>query len=154
MRKLTIGLLGATALVLSTVGTAAAAPAPGGSVLGSAEIELTDPYSVFEFSVHARGDGRSGQGVVWLAHRDDQQIGWMVARVDCVRVTGSLGVVTGVVSDAQDFAVAAPGDPIALTVRDGATDSVSFASREEARKCGRSTAQPHEITRGDFRVTR
>ncbi|MBN6036554.1 hypothetical protein [Amycolatopsis sp. 195334CR] len=152
MKRALITLLGATALALSTVGTAAAAT--GGSVLGGAEIELTDPYSVFEFSVHASGDGRAGQGVVWLAHRDDQRIGWMVARVDCVRVTGSLGVVTGVVSDAQDFAVAAPGDPIALTVRDGAKDSISFASREEARKCGRSPAPAHEITRGDFRVLR
>lgn len=148
-----ICLLGVTAFALSTVGTAAAAPARG-SVLGSAEIELSDPYSVFEFSVHAQGDGRSGQGVVWLAHHDDQHVAWMVARVDCVRVAGSVGVVTGVVSDAQDFAVAAPGDPIALTVRDGAKDSVSFASGEDARKCGRSPAPAHEITRGDFRVTR
>ncbi|AXB47002.1 hypothetical protein A4R43_34925 [Amycolatopsis albispora] len=150
-----IGLLGATALLLATVGTAAAAPARDVSVLGNAEVELQDPYSVFEFSVHAHGNGHSGQGVLWLAHRDDERIGWMVARIDCVRVAGSLGVVTGVVSDAQDFAVASPGEPIALTVRDdGTKDGVSFASREEVTRCGKSPVPLHPITSGDFRVSR
>jgi hypothetical protein len=146
--------LAAAAALLSTAGTAGAATTGTASVLGHAEIDTQDPASTFEFSVHAQGNGRSGQGVVWMSHHDDTRIGWMVARVDCVRVVGSLGIVTGVVSDAQNFAVASPGEPIALTVRDnGTADTLSFASREQAQRCHRSPDQETQVSRGDFRVS-
>lgn len=148
-----MGLIGATAAILAT-----AAPADGEatrrvSVLGHAEIDTHNPNSVFEFSIHATGRGRSSSGVVWVSHHDDTRIGWMVARVNCVRVIGKIGVVTAVVSDAQDFAIAAPGDPIALTVRDNSTgDTISVASRHQVRECHMSRTPAHEIDRGDLSV--
>ncbi|WP_158892114.1 hypothetical protein [Amycolatopsis anabasis] len=141
--------------LLATAGaaTAEAGAARGGSVLGNAEIDTHNPESVFEFSVHAQGDGRSGRGVVWMSHHNDERIGWMVARVDCVRVEGPVGVVTAVVSDAEDFAVASPGEPIALTVRDNGTkDAISFTSPEQVKRCHGAREPGREITRGDFRV--
>lgn len=119
------------------------------SVVGQAEIDQVNPVSVFEFSVHARAD----QGVIWMAHRNDTQIGWMVARVECVRVSGRVGVVTGVVVAAQDFVVG-PGDPVGLTVRDdGTRDQLGFPSPEQIKRCqpGQLT---HEISRGDFKIFR
>lgn len=158
MTRALVNVMAAAGMILVTAGSAAAdvETAQRASVLGTAEIHTHDPHSVFEFSVHAWGDGRSGTGAVWLSHHDDEQIGWLVARVDCVRVTGSLGVVTAVVSDAQDFSGAAPGDPIALAVRDhdtnGTRDSLRFAAREQAEKCHTPETTEHEISRGDFRV--
>lgn len=154
-RKTLISLTGAAAVLVATAGAAPADVETGRtvSVLGTAAIDITTPESTFEISVHARGDGRSGAGVIWISHHNDEVIGWMVARVDCVRIDGGLGVVTAVVSDAEDFAVAGPGDQVALTVRDSGTkDRASFASREQAAKCQKSRDQEFEITRGDFEV--
>lgn len=151
-----IGVIGAAAAVLALAAPAAQADSESArhvSVLGHAEIDTHNPDSVFEISIHATGRGRSASGVVWMSHHNDARIGWMVARVDCVRVLGKVGVVTAVVSDAQDFAVAAPGDPIALTVRDNPTlDSMRFASRHQAQQCRIPRTPEQEITRGDFRV--
>ncbi|WP_143101862.1 hypothetical protein [Amycolatopsis marina] len=123
------------------------------AVLGHAEIDTHDPYSVFGFTVHAQGNGRSGKGVVWMSHHNDEQIAWMVARVDCVRTKGKVAVVTAVVSDAQDFPPARPGESIALAVRDnGSQDTLSFASREQATRCHTAQEPDHPITRGDFRI--
>jgi hypothetical protein len=152
-----IGTLTAAIAMLATGGAVAAdvEAAPHVAVLGSAEFETHDPYSVFEFSVHARGDGRSGEGVLWMSHHNDELVGWMVARVDCVRSVGPRAVVTAVVSDAQDFAPAVPGDRIALTVRDnGDQDTLSFASREQVTTCHMSREREFPITSGDFRVLR
>ncbi|OLF17423.1 hypothetical protein BU204_11655 [Actinophytocola xanthii] len=152
-----LGTLTAALAMLTTTGAATAdvEAAPSVAVLGSAEKEIHDPYSVFEFSVHARGDGRSGEGVLWMSHHNDELVGWMVARVDCVRSVGSRAVVTAVVSDAQDFAPAAPGDSIALTVRDnGGQDTLSVASREQVTTCHMSREQEFPVTRGDFRILR
>lgn len=152
-----ICMLTAVFAMLATAGAAAsdAEATRSVAVLGKAEIDTHDPYSVFEFSLHARGDGRSGEGVMWMSHHNDELVGWMVARVDCVRSKGRLVVVTAVVSDAQDFAPAVPGDPIALTVRDnGGQDTLSFASREQVTTCHMSREPEFPITRGDFRVLR
>ncbi|OLF13481.1 hypothetical protein BU204_27175 [Actinophytocola xanthii] len=152
-----IGTLTAALAMLGTTGAATATvqAAPHVAVLGSAKFDTHDPYSVFEFSVHARGDGRSGTGVLWMSHHNDESVGWMVARVDCVRPVGARAVVTAVVSDAQDFAPAAPGDRVALTVRDnGVKDTLSVASREQVRTCHMSPEPEFPITRGDFRVLR
>lgn len=158
MRKPQRTLISAVTATFAMLATAGAATsevetARSASVLGHAEIEIVDPYSVFEFSVHAQGDGRSGTGVVWMTHHNDEQIAWMVARVDCVRVNGPVAVVTAVVSDTQDFPVASPGEHIALAVRDnGGQDAMSFASREQVTRCRTSVAPDYPVTRGDFRV--
>lgn len=153
-RRTVISLVTATLAMLATAGAATAEveTARSATVLGRAEIDTHDPYTVFEFSVHAKGNGRSGEGVVWITHHNDDQIAWMVARVDCVRAEGSVAVVTAVVSDTQDFPPASPGEHIALAVRDnGSQDTMSFASREQVRKCHTSEEPDYPITRGDFR---
>ncbi|WP_156050764.1 hypothetical protein [Allokutzneria albata] len=149
MRKTTRAFPGmATALITMLTVAMPATAGNTASVVGRAEIDTHDPVSTFEFTVHAR----AGRGVVWIAHHDDEQIGWLVARVDCVRVTGGIGVVTAIVSDAQDFSGATPGDPISLTVRDDrAGDRLGFASREQVRRC-HGLEPTHGITRGDLRV--
>lgn len=153
--KTVTALVTAMASILATTSTATAEgeTTRDVSVLGTAAIAIPVPASVFEISVHARGDNHSGTGVFWMSHHNDERIGWMVARVDCVRTEGRVGIVTAVVSDAQDFAVASPGDPIALTVRDnGRHDIVSFASREQVTRCQMPRTDEIRITSGDLRV--
>jgi hypothetical protein len=157
-QRAVISLVTATFAMLATAGAATSeVETPRRvAVLGQAEIDTIDPYSVFEFSVHAQGNGRSGEGVVWMTHHNDEQIAWMVARVDCVRADGPVAVVTAVVSDAQDFPPASVGEHIAVAVRDNSTqgtqDTMSFASREQVTKCRTSVAPDYPVTRGDFRV--
>lgn len=141
----------ATAVALLAFTPTAEAATSTVSVIGEAEIAIPEPASTFDFRVHASGDGHSGTGVIWLSHHNDTRIGWAVARVDCVRRHGQVAILTGVVGDAQDFAVAGPGDPISLTIRDGAPDMLGFASREQVTRCqGPKPGQP--ITTGDFRI--
>ncbi|GAB3479297.1 hypothetical protein GCM10027521_14240 [Amycolatopsis cihanbeyliensis] len=156
MRKAAIGM---SVAAIAMLGTAAAATAGAEvsrnvSVLGRAEIDTHDPASVFDISVHAWGNGHSGKGVIWMSHHYAEQVGWLVARVDCVRSEGPLGIVTAVVADAQDFAGITPRDPINLTVRDNGTkDSLAFASGEQVKRCHRSRTREHEIARGDFQMS-
>lgn len=142
----------ATAAALLTFTSTAHAGTQPASVVGSAEVDTdTVPVTTFDIRLHAHGDGRSGNGVIWLTHHDDTRIAWAVARVDCVRRQGATVVVTGVVGDAQDFAVAGPGDPVSVTVRDGDPDLVGLASREQVTRChGPRPTSP--VTRGDFRL--
>lgn len=141
-------------LSLSHVASAAlqaAAPRPV-SVVGVAEVDTdTVPVTTFDIQVHARGDGRSGEGVIWLTHRDDTRIAWAVARVDCVRRQGGTVMVTGVVGDAEDFAIAAPGDRISVSVRDGDPDLIGVGSREQVTHC-HGPLPTATVTRGDFRI--
>ncbi|RSM64480.1 hypothetical protein DMH04_51320 [Kibdelosporangium aridum] len=117
-----------------------------GFVVGYAQIDTaTTPVTVFEFAVHAHDD----RGVVWIAHRGDTQMGWLVARVDCVRTHDRVGVVTAVVGAAHDVP-AVRGDRIAVTVRDGATDRISVGPA--AAPCDPGPAQERPVSRGDFRV--
>ncbi len=153
-RKILVSL-SVAAITLS--GTAAAAAHPrSSSITGRAELDTRDPLTTFEFTIHAEGNGRTGEGVVWMAHHVSGEIGWLVARVDCVRVDGATATVTGVVTDAGDFTGAGPGDPISLTVRDNGTkDVIAFGSREQVqRKCQAAAGRSAEITRGDFRLGR
>lgn len=123
------------------------------SVVGYAAIDIPEPASTFDFRVHARGNGRSGEGVVWLSHHDDTRIAWAVARVDCVRRIGRVVIITGVVGDAQDFAAAEPGDAISLSVRDGGPDQIGFVSGDEVTRC-HGLVPERAIDRGDFVISR
>ena len=143
--KQRICLAAAVALVALTPSMAqAASPQPSGgrplSVIGAAEIDTVEPPSTFDFRVQAGGDGRSGSGVIFLTHHNDNQISWAVARVDCVRRYGRDVVVTGVVGDTQDFAVADPGDRVSVAVRDGSPDSLGFGSRDQVTSLSGSAA--------------
>lgn len=151
-------LLAAIAALLALAPTAVATPsvadaATGAvSVVGTGYVDLTDPPTTFEFQVHAHGDGRTGRGVLWLTHSNDDLISWAVARVDCVRRHGRAVVVTGRVDDAQDFAVG-PGDPISVSVRDGDPDLIGFGSGNQVRPC--LGPPPNQaVSRGDFTVDR
>ncbi|MFC0105126.1 hypothetical protein [Kibdelosporangium aridum] len=117
-----------------------------GFVVGYAQIDTaTEPVTVFEFAVDARDD----RGVVWIAHRGDTQMGWLVARVDCVRTDDQVGVVTGVVSAPHDVP-AVRGDRIAVTVRDSVIDRISVGP--STGRCHAGPAQELAVSRGDFRV--
>lgn len=145
-------ILAASVVLLALTPSAAQAAPPTVSVVGSAEIDTVDVPSTFDFRVQARGDGRSGSGVIILTHHNETMISWAVARVDCVRRYGrSVVVVTGVVGDAQDFAAAGPGDPISLSVRDGSPDLIGFGSGDGVRPC-RGPLPDRPVDRGDFRV--
>lgn len=155
MRRTSVALAATTIALLATTvttTTATAAPTPV-SVLGTARIDTGNPATgVFDVFVHGHGDGRSGTGVVWMSHHNDELVGWMVVRVDCVRKAGRVGIVTGVVSDAQDF-LAGPGDRISLTVDDRRPrDRIGFAAQGEAQRC-RGPRADGEITGGDLRVS-
>jgi hypothetical protein len=148
--------LAAAALLTPTPSVAQAAPdqASSGrpvSVIGAAEIDTVEPPATFDFRVQASGDGRTGSGVIFLTHHDDARISWAVARVDCVRRSGRDVVVTGVVGDAQDFAVAGPGDRVSVSVRDGSPDRLGFGSRDQVTRC-RGPLPDRAVDRGDFRI--
>ncbi|MEV6909945.1 hypothetical protein [Amycolatopsis sp. NPDC051071] len=155
-RKVLVTLSMAAVTLLGAGAAADAAPGRTVSMTGRAELDTQDPLTTFEFMVHAKGNGRTGDGVVWMAHHVGDQLAWLVARVDCVRVEGNVGTVTATVTDAEAFTGAVPGDPISLTVRDNGTkDVIAFGSREQVeRKCQAAAGQALEITRGDFRLGR
>ncbi|WP_409497202.1 hypothetical protein [Amycolatopsis sp. cmx-11-12] len=159
MNKMKKALAGVSVAVVALVGTGAAAVAESArtvSMTGRAELDTQNPLTTFEFTVHAKGNGRTGEGVLWMAHHVHGGLSWLVARVDCVRVEGAVGTLTGVVTDAEAFTGAVAGDPVSLTVRDNGTkDLVAFGSREQVtRRCAPAAGQAMEITRGDFQLRR
>lgn len=150
MKRIAAFLLAAFLMLTPTAAAGSPASPRQVSVLGWSAIDIAEPMSTFDFRVHARGDGRTGSGVVWLSHHDDSRIGWAVARVECVRKFGPIVVVTGVVGDAQDFVVG-PGAQISLSVRDGAPDMIGFGSGDPVKRCG--GPRPEQvISRGDFTI--
>lgn len=161
MNKTKKALLGLSMAAVALLGTGTAASAETGakravSLTGHGELDTQNPLTTFEFTVHARGNGHTGEGVLWMAHHVGGGMSWLVARVDCVRVDGAVGTVTGVAVDAEAFSGVEAGDPISFTVRDNGTkDLVAFGSRDQVhRKCQAAAGQATEITRGDFRVRR
>ncbi|GAB3765602.1 hypothetical protein [Microlunatus parietis] len=144
-------LITAAVLAALTPGAAAAVP-PETTVIGTAEIRIEQPASTFDFRVQATGDGRSGTGVIFLTHHDDREISWAVARVDCVRWHGRTVTVTGVVGDAENYAVARPGDRVSLSIRDGRPDLIGAAFQDEAHRC-RGPVPNQPVDEGDFVIT-
>ncbi|RJQ79464.1 hypothetical protein D5S17_10675 [Pseudonocardiaceae bacterium YIM PH 21723] len=123
--------------------------------MGQAELDIHDPDSVFRYAVRARGDGRTGDGVLWISHHHGAQFSWLVAAVTCVRGTGSTAAVTAKVIDSRDMPIAAPGVPIAFTVRDNGTkDRISVTFGQSVHRCDTATGDEAEISRGDFQVRR
>ena len=154
MRKICLAAAVALVALIPSVAEAVPPPPSAGrpvSVIGAAELDTAEPPTTFDFRVQATGDGRTGHGLIFLTHHDQTRISWAVARVDCVRRYGRAVVVTGVVGDAQDYAVAGPGDRVSLSVRDGAPDLIGFGFRDQVRRC-RGPLPDRQVDRGAFRI--
>ncbi|WHT15593.1 hypothetical protein N8J89_20825 [Crossiella sp. CA-258035] len=119
-------------------------PADTATVTGTARIRMSDPVSEFELDLRAT--------TFRLAHHYQGQSGWLTATVDCVRVGGPVGVVTGVVDRVHGIGHIAPGDRFSLSVLDrGRRDLVGMAWQAEAARC-LGPAPSTVITSGDLRV--